>query len=358
MNEMGKASAKPAAIDKTNGFNERFHRALAREAQSIPPIWFMRQAGRYHRHYQALRKQHSFMDLCKDPHLASEVALGPIEEFDFDVAILFSDLLFPLEALGMGLVYDPGPKLGSRLSEELMSKLRPFDEALRGLEFQKEAMIETRRKIPKDKSLIGFVGGPWTLFTYAVEGGHSGALSHAKTNLKLFTQFCEILVPLLVENIRLQFEGGAEIVMIFDTAAGELSPHVYHHFIVPSLLRIANSYPGRLGYYAKTVSYDHHAVLDELKVPFAGVGFDHRFEVNLLLEKRTSGFVQGNFDQALLFLSEDHFLKELDRYLAPLVKLGTSGRRGWVCGLGHGVLPGTPETNVKKFVTHVREVLK
>src|SRR5256884_7220300 len=99
--------------------NPRFQNALARVPQPTPPIWLMRQAGRYHRHYQALRQKHSFMALCKRPELAAAVALGPVMDFDFDAAILFSDLLFPLEALGMGLEYtDRGPKLGWNLNNE------------------------------------------------------------------------------------------------------------------------------------------------------------------------------------------------------------------------------------------------
>src|SRR6516162_5335748 len=105
--------------------NERFQNALKRKAQEIPPIWMMRQAGRYHSHYQKLRAKYDFMELCKNPELASEVAMGPIMDFDFDVAILFSDLLFPLEALGMGLKYDPAPRLHRRLTSETIMDLRP-----------------------------------------------------------------------------------------------------------------------------------------------------------------------------------------------------------------------------------------
>src|SRR4026207_660029 len=102
----------------------RFRNALAHQPQATPPIWLMRQAGRYHRHYQDLRRQHSFMDLCKRPELAAEVALGPVLDFDFAAAILFRDLLFPLEALGMGLQYtDRGPELGWRLSQETFTRL-------------------------------------------------------------------------------------------------------------------------------------------------------------------------------------------------------------------------------------------
>src|SRR3954467_12533978 len=132
--------------------NERFQNALKRVPQKVPPIWMMRQAGRYHHHYQKLKERYSFMELCKSPELASEVALGPVEDFDFDVAILFSDLLFPLEALGMGLKYDPAPELGWRLNFDSLKKLAPQAQALELLQFQKAAHEETRRVLPADKS--------------------------------------------------------------------------------------------------------------------------------------------------------------------------------------------------------------
>src|SRR5947208_16915012 len=117
--------------------NPRFQNALARRPQTTPPIWLMRQAGRYHRHYQALRQKYSFMDLCKHPELAAEVALGPVLDFDFDAAILFSDLLVPLEVLGMALEYtDRGPQLEWRLNEQTISQLRSVEKAWRNLLFQ------------------------------------------------------------------------------------------------------------------------------------------------------------------------------------------------------------------------------
>src|SRR5215831_9592686 len=158
-----------------------FRNALARRPQRTPPIWLMRQAGRYHRHYQALRAKYSFVDLCKQPELAAEVALGPVLDFDFDAAILFSDLLFPLEALGMGLEYsDRGPQLAWQLNDKTISQLRLVDDAWPQLTFQGEAVRATRERLPDDRSLIGFVGGPWTLFVYAVEGTHKGSLTNAK----------------------------------------------------------------------------------------------------------------------------------------------------------------------------------
>jgi len=189
--------------------NEKFANAIAKVPQKTPPVWFMRQAGRYHSHYQALRKQYSFMELCKKPEIAAEVARGPVAEFDFDVSILFSDLLFPLEALGQGLEYtDAGPRLGFQLDSQSILKLKTPDQAIGALEFQAEALIKTRSVLPADKSLIGFVGGPWTLFVYAVEGGHSGSLTLSKSNPSLYRSFMEILVPLLEKNIALQLEEG------------------------------------------------------------------------------------------------------------------------------------------------------
>jgi uroporphyrinogen decarboxylase len=339
--------------------NQRFENAVKRVPQSIPPVWMMRQAGRYHKHYQALRAKHSFYDLCKDPELATKVAVGPIEDFDFDVAILFSDLLFPLEALGMGLTYpETGPKLGWNLTNDNFMKLRPINEAWRDLEFQKIACQKTRAALPNNKSLIGFVGGPWTLYVYAVEGSHAGSLIESKRNLSLFEKFAEVLVPLLKKNIELQLEGGAELVMLFDTAAGELSPAHFHSLVVPHLAKLSQWFPGKLGYYSKGTNVSHFASSVFVSGSFAGLGFDHRWTLTDNLKTFREGFIQGNFDQSLLFLGKNEFDRELDRYLAPFKALTPEQRAGWICGLGHGVLPKTPEDNVRHFVKKVREVFK
>lgn len=337
--------------------NERFQNAIARREQNTPPIWFMRQAGRYHRHYQGLRSAHSFMELCKRADLAAEVAMGPIRDFDFDVAILFSDLLFPLEALGMGLRYDPSPALDWHLTDETLRNLRSSNEAVAGVRFQKDACVATRAALPADKSLIGFVGGPWTLFTYAVENEHKGSLQKSKSQMRLFEPFCETLVPLLRENIQLQLEGGAEIVMIFDTSAGELDPYTFAARIVPQLEIMAREFPGRVGYYIKGATPAHLAPpLFRSGSPFAGLGFDHRWDMRSVLREYDLGFVQGNFDQGLLFLPANEFRIEAERYLARIRELPSQQRAGWICGLGHGVLPNTPEENVRAFVRMAREI--
>lgn len=335
--------------------NEKFQNALHQKAQSCPPVWFMRQAGRYHQHYQALKEKYTFVQLCKEPELAAEVAMGPVEEFDFDAAILFSDLLFPLEVLGMGLEYNPGPQLSYQLDEDRLKKFKPIEEALEGMLFQKQAMKLTRERLPKDKSLIGFVGGPWTLFTYAIEGAHKGHLLNAKSNWRLFEHFNEIILPFLEGNIKLQIEGGAEIIMLFDTAAGELSPQLFRQYLEPGLKRLAKAFPKQLGYYSKGTQSSHLGELLFGESEFLGFGVDHSWSLpSVLTHSERRGFVQGNFDQALLFADTSDFKGMLKNYLDSFVELTPEQRRGWVCGLGHGVLPKTPESHVKFFVEEVR----
>jgi uroporphyrinogen decarboxylase len=338
--------------------SERFQNALKSVAQQVPPIWMMRQAGRYHSHYQDLRKKHSFVEICKIPEVAAEAARGPVADFDFDLAILFSDILFPLEALGLGLRYDDGgPKLSPRLEASHIDGLRPLAEALPHLEFQREAVRLTREVLPKEKSLIGFVGGPWTLFVYAMEGSHQGSLGKSKADPGLYHAFADRMVELLIENIRLQFDGGAEVVMVLDTAAGEVSPDWFGREVLPGVAKLVRAFPGKIGYYSKGSQPAHlrHELLAEL--PLGGIGVDWRWDmIEALSMFGGRGLVQGNFDPAMLFLRREDFAAELRRWLEPIRELSPEQRRGWVCGLGHGILPATPEENVRTFVRTVREM--
>ena len=332
----------------------RFQNSLNRVSQAVPPIWMMRQAGRYHKHYQNLRTKYSFSELCKLPEVAAEVAFGPVNEFDFDLAILFSDLLFPLEGLGMGLEYtDVGPRLGWYLTQENFKNLRSASDAISFMQFQKEAMKFTREKIPRDKSLIGFVGGSWTLFTYASMNKHDGSLTFAKSSPKLRENFLILIEEVLIQNISLQLEGGAEVVMILDTAAGELSPNLFNEIVIPFVKKASEKFPNRIGYYAKNATESLiKSVLENTNV--VGIGFDHRLDLNSMIQSNQKGFTQGNFDQSLLFLETDEFKKELNLFIQRM-KIEPNKRIGWVCGLGHGILPKTPEYHVKYFVDKIRE---
>ena len=331
-----------------------FQRALAGEPLRVPPIWFMRQAGRYHRPYQELRQRHGFEELCRVPELAAEVAMGPIRDFDFDAAILFSDLLFPLDALGMSLSYDDGPpKLDGPLDRDRIASFRALDEAVARLQFQPDAIAATRALLPADKGMIGFVGGPWTLFVYAMEGSHAGAMRIAKSSWSLYRKFAERITPLLHRVIAKQLDAGADVVMILDTAAGELPPSYFHREVAPHLTELAQTFQNRVGYYTKA-GHPAHWSQAMAAAPWAGLGVDSRWELAPLLERPGRGFVQGNFDPAWLFLPEPVLMSALGEFLDPIAALDENDRRGWICGLGHGVLPGTPESAVRAFVQTVR----
>ena len=337
--------------------NERFQKALKRQPVNAPPIWMMRQAGRYHSHYQNMKKTHSFSQLCLSPRLAAEVALGPIQDFDFDLAILFSDILFPLMAVGVDLIFEEfgGPKLQTPMSLSTLQKAPPTDRALEQLLFQKEAMIETRKILPANKSLIGFVGGPWTLFTFATQGTHKNGIREAKALAPtLWSGFSEIMVPLLIENIRLQVEGGAEVVMILDTAAGDLAFEELNEKVIKPLQVLAASYPGKLGYYAKGLSSEGISLVQRQVPGLVGQGVDHRLPVREQVLK-APGFVQGNFDPELLLLPPPQFTKALELWWKSLGFQNSGELSGWVCGLGHGILPTTPESNVRDFVQKLRQ---
>ena len=338
--------------------NKLFQNAVNSVPQKTPPVWFMRQAGRYHTHYQKLKAKYTFVELCQQPELAAQVALGPIQDFDFDVSILFSDLLYPLDALGFGLSYSD--QKGPQFVHSLQKGFKPrtdLDQALSELQFQAEALKATREILPKDKSLIGFVGGIWTLFVYACEGSHAGNFNFAKSLLHSESGqqgFLNLLHRLIEANIALQLEAGAEVVMIFDTSVGELSPGYFKKYFAERLIQLAKKFPGKLGYYSKATQAGFFDS-DFITAPWAGRGFDHRWSIPELLKVQDKkGFVQGNFDQSLLFLPSGEFEKAVTEYLEPFLRLDLSDRAGWVSGLGHGVLPKTPEANVRRFVELIR----
>lgn len=337
--------------------NSKFQAALQLNNDGVPPIWFMRQAGRYHHHYQNLRAKASFIELCRNAELASQVALGPVEDFGFDAAILFSDILFPLEALGRGLAFtESGPKLGAWSNLQDLSACLPLPKAKEQMAFQGEAMRKTRALLPASKSLIGFIGGPWTLFTYWIEETHKAPLLESKKHLAFFPQFIEVLEPLLVEIIALQLASGAEVVNIFDTSAGELSPDLFAELVTPVIERISERFPKKIIYYSKGTQPAHfQEALWKESSALAGVGVDHRWSLQEAFALFRDKAVQGNFDQTLLFLPTPEFQKHFKSFVAQMLEAPKEYRRRWILGLGHGVLPKTPEAHVRWMVQYVRE---
>jgi len=342
-----------------------FQSAIARTNDGRPPVWFMRQAGRYHSHYQKLREQHTFMDLCKKPELAAEVAMGPIQDFDFDAAILFSDLLFPLEAMGMGLKYVPAPQLDWHVrSPADLRKLKGGGALAIQLSFQAEALRLTRARLPVTKGLLGFVGGPLTLFFYAVSGSHQGNLADARNGVAdgLFEGFCELLADLLVENMVLQAKAGADTIAVLDTCAGEISPDQFTRSVVPWMGKIFERFTKLcpdvpITYYSKGTNRNHWKALDPLPISCLGIDWFHDI-ARVLTEWGPRYAIQGNIDPSWLHHDPRRFEIELRELFSRVKALPPSARRGWICGLGHGVLQKTPESNVKLFLKIQKEIFE
>lgn len=335
--------------------------ALARRNHARPPVWFMRQAGRYHAHYQALRARHEFMDLCKVPALACEVTMGPIEDFGFDAAILFSDLLFPLEAMGMGLRYAPGPLLDWHLRGlDDLRRLQGGVARAAHMDFQAEAIRLLKQRLPKDRALIGFVGGPFTLFAYAAAGSHQGFAKDAVLLPGLYEGFCEQLVPLLAGNMALQAEAGADCVALFDTAAGVLAPAQFAAQIAGPLREVIRLFRARcpatpLIYYSRDTGPQHWQALRGLDIQCLGVDWRHDLAATLT-EQTPNWAVQGNIDPEWLHLPAAELESRVRAVFERVRALPAAVRAGWVCGLGHGVLQHTPEDNVRLVLRVQREM--
>ena len=326
------------------------------------PVWFMRQAGRYHSHYQNIKKTSDFMTMCKDPSLARDVTMGPIEDFNFDAAILFSDLLFPLEQLGMGLSYHSGPPtLEYRLeTSEDLKKLKLKAPGKSFYQFQGDAVKLLKTSLPKNVSMLGFVGAPFTLYTYAVEGSHAGNLTSSKLGFYdgRYNGFLEILIPELLEEMSVQAENGAEAVCLFDTAAGEVMLSDYKTFLVPAIKKIVSLFKAKhpntkIIYYSKLTHTNYLKTLRGSGIDVLGV--DWRHDISEVLNEFGDEFmIQGNLDPSYLHYPWPLLENKLKQLLAS-VKNANAPMDKWIMGLGHGVLQHTPEENVRNAVKFIHE---
>ena len=330
--------------------NQRFVNAIRLKEQNIPPIWFMRQAGRYHSHYQNLKKKYSFEELCKTPELAAEVAVGPVNEFDFDIAILFSDILFILEALGMDLKFDPGPILSQELNHDNWKKYQDLEKAIDFLEFQKNALKITKTKLPKNKSIIGFVGGPWTILNYAM--GKKNLIDFVENKFPL-TFLEQTLVPLLIKNIDLQIDGGAEVVMILDSGLENIGNKNFEIYISEILKELCKNNHDKIAYYARGIDNETYNKICNLN--FIGLGCDSSIDLPKLLKNNNNKFFQGNFDEKKILYNKNDLKKELDIFCDKFLQLSLKERTGWICGLGHGINKDTSEENVHLFIQTIRK---
>ncbi|MDQ3263883.1 MAG: uroporphyrinogen decarboxylase [Myxococcota bacterium] len=321
--------------------NDRILRAARREPTDTTPVWIMRQAGRYLPEYRAIRGNIAFLDLCKSPDLAAEVTVQPVTRLGVDAAIIFSDILIPIEAMGMELeLGDKGPHFPTPLRTPAQIEALIVPDPVEKTGFLAEAIRRTRKALNDSVPVIGFCGAPFTLAAYMVEGGGSKTFIQIKRLMfeqpKVAHALFEKLTRTLIPYLEMQIEAGAKLVQVFDSWGGELSPRDFAHFSLPYLQRIvaAAKAKGVPVIVFGTAMSTHLAGLKQTGADVVGVDW----RMNLDDARSVLGpdvAVQGNLDPLALFLPR----AELEDRVADILR--RAGPVGHIFNLGHGILPPT-----------------
>ena len=337
--------------------NDRFLKACRREPVDCTPVWFMRQAGRYMVEYRRLREKHSILELCKMPELAAQVTLQPIDRFALDAAIIFADILLPLEPMGLSLEFaeGEGPIIHNPVRDRAaVDRLKVIDDT--ELQYVMDAISLTRKMLAGRVPLIGFAGAPFTLASYAIEGGSSRNYIHTKQMMyrepetwhRLMDKFARVITGYL----RRQIKAGAQAVQLFDSWVGCLSAGDYAEYVMPHVQLIFE------GLKHEGVPLIHFgtgttAILKAMRQAGGDViGIDWRIPIDeawaMVGYDRA---VQGNLDPVTLFGP----ISEIERRVTDILRRA-AGRPGHIFNLGHGILPNTPVENVAATINLVHKL--
>ena len=335
-----------------------FLRACKGEKTTPVPVWFMRQAGRYLPEYQEIRGKADFLTMCKTPELAAEVTLQPVDILGVDAAILFSDILIPLEAMGAGLSFKEGkgpiisPPVRSRKELERLHTIEPE----RDVPFVLETIKILRKELSGRVPLIGFAGAPFTMATYLIEGGTTKSFVNIKKMLfsdpALFRSVMELITEVTISYLSAQIEAGAQAIQLFDTWAGVLTRHDFRDAALVYARRIFNALRER-GVPMIYFVYDGGHLLDLTRLAGSDViGLDWRTDMETALKVLGKDVVvQGNLDPCLLFLEEERLR---DR-ISEIIQQGL-GAKAHIFNLGHGVLPEIPPEKVRLAIEMIHEL--
>lgn len=341
---------------KETGNRYPFLMACRRQPTPYTPIWLMRQAGRYLKEYRTLRRKYSFLEMCKNPEIAAQATLQPIEKFRLDAAIIFSDILIPLEPMGVAFDFarGEGPVFRHPVREmKDIDKLRvinPEEE----VPFLMKAIRIVRKELEGKIPLIGFSGAPFTLASYMIEGGHSKSYVLTKgmmyQNRLAWDALMEKIAEVVVRYLNAQIRAGVQAVQLFDSWVGCLSPTDFEEYVLPYSRRIITGFD-------KSVPLIHFATSNATLLGLmkrAGgdvIGVDWRVDIAEAWARLGYDVaIQGNLDPVVLLGSVDLIKKEVKRILDRL-----GGRPGHIFNLGHGILPNTPVENVAALVDMVHE---
>jgi uroporphyrinogen decarboxylase len=333
---------------------DRFLRACRRETTDVVPVWFMRQAGRYMPEYRALREKHTLLELCKTPELATEVTLQPLR-LGVDAAILFADILLPLEPMGAPFEFAKGEgpvihePVTTRAQIDALRVIEPED----GLGYVLSAIRNIKKDLAGRVPLIGFAGAPFTLASYLVEGGKSAHFAKTKRLMYAEPEAWNVLMGKLAEVVRRylrkQIDAGADAVQLFDSWVGQLSPADYREYVQPHVAHILKDVE-KAGVPVIHFGTGTHSLL-ELQRDAGGtvIGLDWRTPLaEGWARVGHDRAVQGNLDPTVLFAPVDVAKKHAKRVLDAAGK-----RPGHVFNLGHGILPETPVDTVKAVIDYV-----
>ncbi|MFZ5801834.1 MAG: uroporphyrinogen decarboxylase [Candidatus Omnitrophota bacterium] len=346
--EAGRGSPRREAI---------FLKAARCERTPRTPVWLMRQAGRSMPSYRKLREKVPFLELCKQPDKAARVAVQAASELEVDAAILFSDLLLPLEPMGFSLHYERthGPMVADERGLRRDPACIPEIDPERDLAYVGEAVRATRAMLPAGIPLIGFAGGPFTMAVYMLEADGPPDLARVRSMMGQGTSAWEDLLTkitrTLVRFLRMQIEAGADAVQIFDTWAGSVEPGDYRTRILPYVRALVRDLHAEVPviYFGLGLS---EVLADIAATGVQGIGVDSQIALKKAWQRvgpKTA--VQGNLDPAVLVGP----LPELRRQVRDILDQA-AGRPGHIFNLGHGVLPQTPFENVRALVNYVREL--
>jgi uroporphyrinogen decarboxylase len=336
--------------------NDRFLRACRCEPVDRTPIWLMRQAGCYMAEYRALREKYDILTICRTPELSVQVSLQPLQRFNLDAAILFSDIMIPLR--GMGIEFDiresVGPVISNPVRDARSARTMRVLEPEADVPYVLEAIRILRRELDGRLPLIGFAGAPFTLASYVVEGKASRDLLLTKKFMYCDHEAWHALMGKLTDTVSAyllgQVHAGAQAVQLFDSWVGVLSPRDYREYVLPYSKRIMDALAPtgvpRIHFGTGT------ATLLELMKEAGGdvFGVDWRVPLAEAWARLGQVAVQGNLDPAVLLTSPAVIEKQARGVLAQ-----AKGRNGHIFNLGHGVLPGTPVENVERLVDIVHD---
>lgn len=321
--------------------------ALALEEVSRPPVWIMRQAGRYLPEYREIRERHSFQEMVRSPELAAEVTLQPIERFGMDGAVIFADIMTPLEAMGVEMTFDPGPKL-EPLTLQQVTELPDLDPEQVG--HVGETIRRVSEEVPEETAVIGFAGAPVTLLAYLLEGGGSKDFMSMRAALRADPDMAGAALDKLARSmnayLHMQVRSGADVVQLFDTWAGLCDRALFAERVVPAARKTLTGVGAPTIYFAPGAG---HTLDLQDAVGASGYGIDWRTPISDAFEILSGNTIQGNLDPALL-RTDPGTVRSAVRDLLSEV----DGHRGHIVNLGHGIDRRSPPENVAALVEAVR----